>query len=281
MNKVTLLFLLITLTLNFSFAQDEEKKPEYGWKKQIIGDVNFTQNQFDNWSAGGENSVSWQFILTTKFENDQKDYNWTNNGKFQFGKTKVGDLDARKSADEINLESTYTYKLGVLVNPYASVKALTQFVDGFNYPAAAKKVKISQAFDPLYLTESIGVGIQPYKNIKIRIGVAAKQTLSDTAYGFANEGDKVQDFKNEIGAESVTEASITVSEKIVYDSKLNLFSNLKGLKEIDVTWDNTFSAMVSDLIKVSLNFQLFYDSDISIKRQWKQTLALGLSYTLL
>ncbi len=284
MNKVISLFLISILILNFSFAQDEEKKPDYGWKNQVIGDLNFTQNEFDNWSTGGENSVSWQLIFSAKFENDQEKYNWTNSGKFQFGKTKVGDIESRKSADEINLESVYIHKLGGLINPYASIKALTQFADGYVYPADADKVKTSEGFDPLYLTESIGIAIQAHKNIKTRFGAAAKQTLSKKEFGFADDAEtltKIEESKNELGAESVTEASIPISEKIIYDSKLGLFSNFGGTKEIDVDWDNTFSAKVSDLIKVSFNFRLFYDHDISVKRQWKQTLAVGLSYTLL
>jgi hypothetical protein len=281
--KVLSLFLLITFVLNFSFAQEAEKKPEYGWKKQVVGDLNFTQNEFDNWSAGGENSLSWQFMLSAKFENDQEKYNWSNSGKFQFGKTKVGDLESRKSADEINLESVYTYKLAVIVNPYAAVKALTQFTNGFAYPDGAPKIKTSEGFDPLYITESIGVGIQAHKNVKTRLGAAAKQTISKKEFGFADDPEtvKIEDSRNEIGAESVTEASISMSEKIVFDSKLELFSNFDALNEIDVNWDNTFSAKVSDLIKVSFNFRLFYDRDISVQRQWKQTLAVGLSYSLL
>ena len=286
MKKIYVIFMLSIFAVGFSSAQEkeDEKKPDYGWKKQIIGDLNFTQNEFDNWSAGGENSVSWQFLLSIKFENDREKFNWSNSGKFQFGKTKVGDLGARKSADEINLESVYIYKLGVLVNPYASVKALTQFSDGFVYPAGAKKVKTSAGFDPLYLTESIGIAIKAHEYVKTRLGAAAKQTLSKKEFGFADDPDtpnKIEDSRSEIGAESVTEANFPISEKIVYDSKLELFSNLKATKEIDVNWDNTFSAKVSDLIKVSFNFRLFYDSDISVKRQWKQTLAVGLSYTLL
>ena len=85
----------------------------------------------------------------------------------------------------------------------------------------------------------------------------------------------------EYGAESVTDAKLQVSESILYTSKLALFSNLKGVDEIDVDWDNVFSAKVATYITVSFNFKLFYDKDVSAKRQLKETLAVGLSYTLL
>ena len=84
-----------------------------------------------------------------------------------------------------------------------------------------------------------------------------------------------------MGAESVTDLNLKVSEQILYESKLEIFSNFEGTDEIDVNWDNTFSAHVSELVKVSFNFRLLYDKDIFYKRQLKQTLAIGLSYTFL
>lgn len=286
MYKKSIINLFICLIIALAFAnvtaQEEEKKPEFGWKNQVVGDLNLTQNQFDNWSQGGENSLTWQLLINAKFENDQEKYNWVNSGKLQFGKTKLGSGDARKSADEINLESVYTYKFGENINPYVALKAHTQFADGFDY-SASPKLKTSGSFDPLYLTESIGVGLKPNEHIKTRIGAAFKQTLSDKKFGYADDKStaKIEETKSEIGAESVTELNLSVSERIVYDSKLEIFSDLDALNKVDVNWDNTFSAKVSDIIKVSLNFAIFYDRDISNKRQFKETLAIGLSYTFL
>ncbi len=64
-------------------------------------------------------------------------------------------------------------------------------------------------------------------------------------------------------------------------SKPEIFSNLKGLDETDVKWDNTFSAKISKYIDVSFNIKLFYDKDVSDKRQIKQSLSVGLTYTFL
>jgi len=92
---------------------------------------------------------------------------------------------------------------------------------------------------------------------------------------------KIESSKNEIGAESVTKLSLPLSEKIMYNSELGLFSDLSALSSVDINWDNTFSAKVSDIIKVSFNFKLFYDQDISKSRQLQQTLAVGLTYAFL
>jgi hypothetical protein len=84
----------------------------------------------------------------------------------------------------------------------------------------------------------------------------------------------------EAGAESVTDVALKLSDNLLFNSKLELFSNIKGIDEIDINWDNLFSVKVSEFINVGLNIRLFYDKDISSKRQLKQTMAVGFSYTL-
>jgi hypothetical protein len=80
--------------------------------------------------------------------------------------------------------------------------------------------------------------------------------------------------------ESVSYLTNKIKENVIYTSGLDLFSNLKGLDEIDVRWDNLISAEVVSHIAVSFNLQLFYDKDISSRRQLKQFLLVGLTYSL-
>ena len=279
LTKFSQLILIVILFFTFAIGQEtEEKKPEYGWKNEGVAGLNFTQNKFDNWSQGGEDSWSWQLDINAKFENEQEKYNWSNSIKISYGKTKVGDASARKAADEIKLESVYTYKLGYYVNPYAAVTGLTQFTDGYDY-SNDPKVKISGFMDPGYFTQSAGIGIEPNTHIKTRLGAALKETItnSDTAAIIFADGE---DTRVEYGAESVTDINYKFNEILLYTSKLELFSNLNRIDEIDVTWDNLVSAKLTKYITASLNVKLFYDKDISERRQLKQTLAVGLSYNL-
>lgn len=278
-------FILLLFLVNVSFSQEEEKKePDYGWKKQVVGDLNFTQNAFTDWAQGGEDSWSWAVNINAKFENDQEGFNWANSGKLAFGQASIGGNDPRKAADEIKLESVYTYKLGGEFNPYAAATIQTQLTQGLAYADANdnKGTAISNFFDPGYFTESVGAEYKPNDIIKTRAGLAAKQTIaSEFAYADDPKTSKVETFKNEVGAESVTDLNLKISEHILYESKVEVFSNFKGTDEIDVNWDNNFSAMVSEIIKVSFNFRMLYDKDLFYKRQIKQTLAVGLSYTFL
>jgi hypothetical protein len=275
---------LILSAVNYVFSQDSTAtEPEYGWQKTIVGGVNLTQTNFDNWAQGGENSNAWQLNLTYKFVNDQQKLNWSNSGKFNYGETKTGKSESRKSIDEIKLESVLTYKMGILVNPFVAVTGETQFVPGYSYSETGK-TKISNFLDPAYLRESIGLGIKPDEIISTRVGFAAKQTLAgDFAKVFSDDPQtaKIEKVRNELGADSVTDFNWKFSESSVLTSKLELFSNLKAFDEIDVNWDNILSTKISEYISFNFDIKIFYDKNISAKRQVKQALALGLSYTFL
>lgn len=256
--------------------------PAYGWNPEMVGQVNLAQNKFHNWTPGGEDSLAWQLNLSGKYDNDQADYNWANSGKVAYGQIQVGNEDLKKSVDDIRLESVFSYKLKIHVNPYVAVKGETQLTAGYDYEKTPAE-KISKFLDPGYFTESIGVGYAHDKLFKTRLGFAAKQTVADAfAARYSDDPDttgETETLRNELGLESVTDFNLKVTELIVFTSKLEVFSNLKATDQIDVRWDNTFTAGVAKYLNVALNVQLWYDKDIHVQRQIKQALTLGLTYT--
>ncbi|HDZ26097.1 hypothetical protein LCGC14_1405230 [marine sediment metagenome] len=281
---VLVLFLSISWG-TYVFAQEKtEKQPKYGWRKEMVGGINLTQTSLSNWTQGGENSLAWQLNFNFKFINNQERLNWANSGKLTYGSTKIGDQEFRKSIDEIKLESVLTYKFGKLINPYVACTAETQFGPGYNY-GTEPKTQISSFMDPGYFRESIGVGYQPNDIVKSRLGVALKQTItSDYPIPYADDPDtvdKIEKTKNEFGAESVTDISWKITKNSLFTSKLELFYAFKAFDETDVNWDNVFTIMISKYINININFKLFYDKDISNKRQIKQAIAFGLSYSFL
>jgi len=242
-----------------------------------------TQTSFDNWTQGGENSFAWQLNLNFKFVNDQAKYSWANSGKLSYGSTKTGDQDARKSIDEIKLESVYTYKIGKYLNPFVAGTGETQFAPGYDY-GTDPKTQVSTLFDPAYFRESFGLGYKPNETIQTRLGGAMKQTITrnyPAPYADDPATTEIEKTKTEIGIESVTDLNWKISDNSLLTSKLEFFSALGALDETDVKWDNVFTTKISKYFNVNFNFKLFYDKDISPKRQIKQALAFGLTYTFL
>ncbi|MBD3225904.1 MAG: DUF3078 domain-containing protein [Caldithrix sp.] len=256
-------------------AVKEKPKNFQGWKKELLGNLNFTQNSFDNWAQGGENSWSWQVEMNAKAEYKTKRFNWSNSGKFSYGRSKVSGADSRKAADEIKIESVFTQKMGIYVNPYASFSGLTQSSRGYKYTSDTSKKAISDFFDPAYFVQSFGLGYEYNDLFKIRLGGSIKETITNRFAEMYAEG---QNFRVEFGSELVSDVRYKINSTMKYTSKLELFSNLTRFEAIDVNWDHLISAKVAEFVQVSFNFNLFYDRDVTAKRQFKQTLAAGLRY---
>jgi len=282
-NTVFIILTSLLLSNMYLFAQEEkEEAPVYGWKNEVVGSLNLTQAHFDNWSQGGENSLAWQFNLSAKFEQDEADHSWLNMGKFEFGQLKVGDQSSRKSVDEIRLETTYAFRLGWFVDPYISLTGQTQFSKGYDYgtePATA----VSDFMDPGYFTQSVGVGFSSGEMFKTKIGAALRETVTSKFFQYADDpgSAEIEKTKVEPGVESVTDFAYKMHENMIFTSNLRLFSNLVQFRQIVVRWDNLVTAKITEYVNVNLNFQIFYDHIISSRRQIKQSLALGVSYSFL
>ncbi len=276
------LLIAVLLVLNAAvFSQEEE--PKYGWAKEAVGSFTMTQTQFDNYVQGGENSFTWQANFNFLFIHTAPHHNWANTGKFGFGKNKTGEDSARKSVDEIYLETVYTYKQWKSFNPYVSATAETQFAPGYSYAKDDSRTRISNVFDPAYFRESVGFNyIHPKEFLRARAGLGFKQTLADEfAARYSDDPDtkEIETLRSEVGLESVVDFNYKVSENSLVISKLELFSNLQAFDEIDVKWDTDLTAKVTQYIALTFNFKLLYDKDVSAKRQIKQTLGVGISYS--
>jgi hypothetical protein len=91
---------------------------------------------------------------------------------------------------------------------------------------------------------------------------------------------KVETFKFDLGFESVTTSEVTLAQNLVLKSNLRLFSRFKELSVWDVRWDNALIARINDFMNVNLSFLFVYQKDQSKQGQIKQTLQLGIVYTL-
>ena len=150
-------------------------------------------------------------------------------------------------------------------------------------------------FTPLKLTESVGASKRLYdkdKNqVTTRVGLAMQQIIRNViidSVALTTENSTVTDF----GIESVTDAVITLHERINYTAKLTLFKALTfsekeavtgtefedDWKAIDVNWENIITAQITKIIAVNFYAQLLYDKEIHKKTRIKEV--LGVSFVL-
>ena len=138
-------------------------------------------------------------------------------------------------------------------------------------------------FDPVYLTQSVGFGYQPVPQIKTRLGAALREILTSMYSAYSDDPGTAEVEKTKVdgGIESVTEIEWKLEENILLTAKLELFAPLKNFDQVVMRGDNTLALKVSKYIVVNLNVQWINETQVTPRTQVKETLAIGLSYTLL
>jgi len=282
-----ILSLLLLIAASAVLAQ--EPKPvvpavvDTSWKHTMILSANITQISFTDWAQGGENALAYALFLEGKSAYTKDMIEWVNEYKFGYGQAKLGTLGIRKTDDMIDLGSVITYKIGTIINPYASISLKTQFTEGVRYDATGQAVSVSNFFDPAYIIQSAGVGYQPVPEVKTRLGAALREIITKTHTGYSDDPNTTQVEKEKVegGMESVTEVVWTVMENVVLHAKFELFAPVKHFSQTTIRSDNSLSAKINKFLSVNLNVQLINDPPVQARTQVKQALALGFNFTLL
>ena len=278
MNKIITLILMSSV---FIMSQDTTAV-DSTWQKEVIGSFSFSQAHFDNWATGGENAGAYQFDLSGKLVRKNDQYVWINTGKIAFGNSKIGEAETKKTIDELRIESVVTYVWKFVADPYLSIKGETQLAPGYIYDESTN-TQISGFLDPGYFTQSVGFQYSPLEELSIRFGAAVKETITkDFPVPFTDdpETEEIEKTKIEPGIESVLALSKKISENTLASSTINLFNNFTSFDATDIRWDTDIITQITKYINIKLNVKLFYDKNISNKRQLNQSLLIGISYTL-
>jgi len=273
-----------------------------GWQTSLVANFQLTQTSYsDSWTGGEAGSVNWLSNVDGSAERQlSPKVNFKSTLRLKFGQTLTQDEETKKwskpkkSTDLIDFENVARFTLGGAVDPYAAFRLESQFYDG---SVAAKKLYLT----PLKLTESAGIARQFHKtedeSIISRLGVAVRQIFKRSVIDLETletDDSTVTDG----GLESVTDATLKLAQNIQYVGKLSLykalFSSESGRESpigatnlgvhwssMDVNWENTLTASVSKIVSVSLYTQLLYDKDIEKKARIKETLGLGVTFSLI
>ena len=289
MKKLKLSIGLIMLAA-LTFAQDPD--PVDGdtlWKVSGVTSLSISQLSLSNWAAGGENSFSGNAFFKISPDYDDGTINWDNDLILGFGLMRIGDDDATKSDDQIELNSKFGYRASKNWFYTALIGFKTQFADGYAYPEDIKR-KISGFMAPGYLNISLGFDYKPTDGFSLLIApVSSKmtfvmdETLSDEgAYG-VSAGNS---FRGEFGGYIKIAWKKEILKNVTLDTKVDFFSNyVENPQYVDVNWDLLLTFKVNELISATLMTQLIYDYDIKFgpepgqpKVQFKELFGLGLAY---
>jgi hypothetical protein len=311
-NIITVITFSGVLTAQTIEAENNLKKQNKdsldGWKTGGIISLNLTQVSLTNWSAGGENSLSVNGILSLFANLKKGNSTWDNSLDLGYGFLQQGKADARKTDDKIDFTSKYGQK--AFKNWYYAglVNFKSQMTAGYNYPDDS--TKISDFLAPGYLLGAIGMDYKPSEvftlfisPITMKMTLVNDQPLADAgAFGVepalrdtaGNVITKGENYRAEYGGYLRALLKKDIMKNINLQTKLELFSNYaEEPGNIDVNWEVLISMKVNKFISATISTQLLYDHDIDIavdnnndgiidavgpRTQFKEVLGVGLSY---
>ena len=278
---------------------DEAAAPD-GW--QVSSDINLTltQNAYtNNWDGDETGALSWVFNSNTLAENQLADaVNNSNTLKLSFGQTHKQDEDSREwdrpstNTDLIDFRSVFRFTYGWPVDPFASGRAESRFLD-------TSDRELTRTLNPTTFTESAGIARVFIKGesreLTARLGGAVRQHLDRDVLP-EGETQRENVFTNDAGLEFVStfrtplaDGAITLTSDLTvyqafYYSESDALKELPGAddwKSTDINWENTFSAGITKHIVVNLYVQVLYDKEIDPDVRLKETLSLGFTFKLL
>ena len=148
MKKITVLIVFV-LSCTVSFAQETEDSSKDGWTKKMKISFLFNQSAFNNWVAGGENTIAGNLGLNYDFNYLKGDVNWDNKILTSYGLTKSKNSEFEKKTDD---RFEFNSILGRKVKGYwfysGFLNFQTQFTKGYVYgkDENGKEMAVSQAY---------------------------------------------------------------------------------------------------------------------------------------
>jgi len=258
----------------------EKKNAVETLQKKLKVRLDLSQISFSNWAKGGENTFSYTSNLTGSLKREKDGYRWLIHTDLAFGQSMIGGNQIRNTQDRIEFDASAVWKEKRYLNPYISFSLNTQFAKGYDYKKDPPVLK-SDFWDPAYLLESVGFGHQFHPSFATTVGIAVKETFTRNLRKYSDNPktkDVQETTKIEPGVKSLSTLRLKVNSNMNFSSRLELFSDLKGVRYVDVRWQNRMEAKVAKYVAVNLELFALYDRDSDPGWQWKQFLGIGLMY---
>lgn len=249
----------------------------------------FNQASFSNWNAGGNNNIGVIGKVNYNLIYKKNRHYLENIFNLRYGFVAQEGSSTRKTEDYISVSSNYGYELNEAYYLSTGFQFISQFTRGYNYgvtPNPTKMDRISQFMAPGYLNLGLGLSYNPNENLQVILRPINGQFTFVTdsllqkagRYGLERDG---QSLRAELGARLNALYRIKIYNDIHYTNQLSLFSNyLSHPERVDIAYSGILNMKFNKYLNAMVSIDLIYDHDQIKQLQRKQTLGIGLSYTL-
>lgn len=268
------------------------------WKKGGVISVNLAQSSFTNWTAGGENSVAVNSLLSVFANYKKGNASWDNMLDLGYGfLNQTSGSGYMKTDDKIDFSTKYGQAASKHWYYAALLNFKSQMTPAYNYPNDSTMV--SRFFAPAYVIAAIGMDYKPSANFTAFIAPLTGKTTIVNDKSLSNAGafgvEPGEMIRSEFGGYVRMVYSRDLMKKSVSVlSKLDLFTNyMQNPENIDVNWENVIGLKVNKYISATVTTQLIYDDDVIIeidkngdgiiekkgpRIQFKEVIGVGFTY---
>lgn len=271
------------------------------WTMGGDGTFGFTQTYLNNWKAGGRSAFSFLMVLKgyANYSSDSK-IKWENSAELRNGWVRQGgDIDQTQKNDD-KLELISRFGVNAFKKWYYSTEIdfVTQFFNGYNYPD--KTTPISSYLSPAKTMFKLGLDYKPNKNFSLFLSPITAKTI------FVRDTAKIDQTKFgvsptrrsfwEPGLNADMRYKIDINPRISLETKFKMFMNYQQpFQKIDVNWENTLVAQLTERINMTMMLYLLYDDNVTFptgrfeidgteiyepKWQTRELMTIGFSYKI-
>ncbi|MEM1056738.1 MAG: DUF3078 domain-containing protein [Bacteroidota bacterium] len=292
---LSLAFFLIAVPLAAQPSAPDTLEAADGWVRALGLQFAGSQAQYTNWQEGGVNALAVSASSEGVFYRVSGSIRQAHEVQFNLGAIKQDTLSARKADDIARYAVGLELVTGGPLRPSLGASAKTQFLPGFDYTPDDGEypdlpveddgtVQVSAAFAPLFLTQSVGAIYDPGGGFTSRVGLGLKETIVSIERLrplFGNDLD--QPVRVEAGLDAELRFRRDIVENVTLTSRLSAFQafNQIGAEEPDILFENRLRMRVNDVLNVTLDGAVLFDRDLSDDLQLRQSLAVGVAFSLI
>ena len=251
-----------------------------GWTKKGTFTLLANQASFDNWLAGGQNSISGNISGNYDFNYKNENWNWDNKLMGSYGLTKLKGQDLQKSDDRFVFNSLAGRKASGEWFYSLFFNFQTQFDSGFDLDSG---IKTSHFFSPAYFQFGPGMLWKKSDNLKVNFAPATSKLIvvhpHFTEFGPSFGVEKGDSSRYEFGAAINGYYKFDLMENVSVENILNLYSNyLEDPQNVDIDYTLNVVLKVNKYLSTNFAFQTIYDDNSFRGFQTRQVIGVGVNY---
>ena len=272
---------LLSNDIKYPEKLKEKTKIKGPWVLSGTESIQLSQAFLENWTKGGENSISLlsDLLLNANYKKNKNE--WENYIRHQIGIISSESYDTQINNDQIEMNSKYGLKASKKWYYSALFNFKSQFFNGYNNKS--REEIISGFLSPAYFTCAIGMDYKKDKVFTLLLSpFTAKLTyVLDTAKvdqtRYKIDENKRSSFSN--GASIVNNINWKISTELSLISKLDAYVSYftkESLKQID--WEIIFNMRVNRFLSTRINTKLRYFTNESENIQFKENFTISFNY---